>query len=76
MLYGVNGILGAYVAFVSIFGSVPGFWPIFIATIVLSIWIAKWKDAAMKDWISRCKFGIGTRYHTLNEEVSGFNFVA
>lgn len=75
-LYLVNGALGAYVAVVSIFGYVPAFWPVFILSIAISIGISKFKDAAVRVWISHCKFSMDKTYSTLTDEVSGFNSAA
>ena len=72
-LYAVTGGLGVYVAIMSIFGSVPAFWPVFILSIAISIGISKFKDAAVRDWTSHCEFSMDKTYSTLTDEVSGFN---
>ncbi|PTB21096.1 hypothetical protein C9I57_10320 [Trinickia symbiotica] len=75
-LYYVNGALGAYVAIVSVTGVVPGFWPVFVLSIIVSIGIAELKASQMKDWISRCKFSTVEHYTSLDAELKAFNSAA
>lgn len=73
-LYLASGMLGIYVSFISITGYVPGFWPVFVLAIAISVGIAKLKDAALKGWIEHCKFSTDKTYCTLKDEVVAFNF--
>jgi hypothetical protein len=85
-LYGASGALGIYVAFFSMTGTVPFFWPVFVISIVIGIGIAILKSSELKDWISRCKFskdaeqdakkhpGKGVEhYDSLDAEIEAFN---
>ena len=76
VLYRVNGALGFYVAIWSLTGAVPGFWPIFLLSIAISIGIAELKNSETKDWISRCKFSAGSHYDSLDAELKAFNSAA
>lgn len=75
-LYRVNGALGIYVAVLSLTGSVPGFWPIFVLSIAISIGIAELKNSETRDWVSRCKFSTGSHYASLDAELKAFNSAA
>ncbi|MGP3662004.1 T6SS effector BTH_I2691 family protein [Burkholderia gladioli] len=72
-LYGASGALGLYVAFFSITGSVPLFWPIFIVSILVAIGIATLKASELSDWVKRCKFSVGEHYSTFDDELKAFN---
>ncbi|MCL4650611.1 T6SS effector BTH_I2691 family protein [Burkholderia multivorans] len=72
-LYGASGALGLYVAFFSITGSVPLFWPVFIVSILVAIGIATLKASELSDWVKRCKFSVGEHYSTLDDELKAFN---
>jgi hypothetical protein len=72
-LYGASGALGLYVAFFSITGSVPLFWPVFIVSILVAIGIATLKASELSDWVKRCKFSTGEHYHTFDDELKAFN---
>ncbi|WP_133650320.1 hypothetical protein [Paraburkholderia flava] len=74
-LYVASGILGAYVAVAAFFGTIPFFWPVLVASILIGIAIALYKGAELKTWISRCKFS-KSEYHTLNEELDAYNSAA
>ena len=75
-LYVASGGLGAYCAVAAFLGSVPFFWPILILSILVGVAIAKVKASAIKDWISRCKFGRGEHYDSLDAELQAFNSAA
>ncbi|WP_334022510.1 T6SS effector BTH_I2691 family protein [Burkholderia gladioli] len=72
-LYGASGALGLYVAFFSITGSVPLFWPVFIVSILVAIGIATLKASELSDWVKRCKFSVGEHYSTFDDELKAFN---
>jgi hypothetical protein len=72
-LYVLNGALGIYVAFFSVWGAVPAFWPVLVASIIIGVGIAMLKDSELNDWVKRCKFSTGEHYHTLNDELMAFN---
>lgn len=72
-LYGVNGVLGLYVAFFSITGAIPLFWPVFIASILIGVGIALLKASELQDWVKRCKFSTGEHYHSLDDELKAFS---
>lgn len=72
-LYVASGILGVYIAAASIFGFIPFFWPVLIASIIVGILIAKFKASEIKDWISRCKFSTSEHYYSLGDELKAFN---
>lgn len=71
-LYVASGILGGYLAVASFF-SLPFFWPVLIAAILIGIAIAFYKASEIKDWISRCRFSKGEHYHSLDDELKAFN---
>jgi hypothetical protein len=79
-LYSLSGGLGLYVALSPLLSAIPALasglppaWPVFIAAILVSITIAKLKPAAINEWVQRCRFGKGERYHSLHEELRAFN---
>ncbi|MGC2960310.1 T6SS effector BTH_I2691 family protein [Paraburkholderia graminis] len=72
-LYVSSGVLGAYLAIGAYLQVIPGFWIVFIASILIAITIAIFKSAAIKDWISRCKFSKGERYDSMDAELNAFN---
>lgn len=73
-LYFISGLGGAYLGVMTIVGgSIPFFWPILIATILVGIAIAMIKESALKDWISRCKFGKGEKHYiSFVNEMQGY----
>ncbi|MFM0658687.1 MULTISPECIES: T6SS effector BTH_I2691 family protein [Paraburkholderia] len=75
-LYGTSGALGLYVAFFSLTGSVPLFWPVFVISIIVGIGIAMLKESELHDWISRCKFSTEKHYDSLEAELKAFNSAA
>ena len=72
-LYVASGALGAYVAIFSLTGTIPFFWPVFIASILIGIGIAILKAAELKDWVSHSKFSTQSHYGSLDEELKAFN---
>ncbi|WP_175920943.1 T6SS effector BTH_I2691 family protein [Burkholderia pyrrocinia] len=72
-LYVVSGALGFYVAVFALTGSIPLFWPVFIASIVVSVGIAMLKSSELSDWVKRCKFSTGEHYRTFDGELAAFN---
>jgi len=72
-LYVSSGVLGAYLAIGAYLQVIPGFWIVFIASILVAITIAIFKAAAIKDWISRCKFSKGEHYGSIDAELNAFN---
>jgi hypothetical protein len=79
-LYALSGTFGIYLAFSPflsaiplIAGWLPPTWLVLIASISAGIVIAKLKPAAINDWVLRCRFGSGERYHSLDEELRAFN---
>ena len=79
-LYAASGTLGVYLALSPFFSAIPllaswlpPIWLVLIVSILVGIAIAYFKPAAIKDWVSRCKFSKGEHYHTLGEELKGFN---
>ncbi|WP_091797420.1 hypothetical protein [Burkholderia sp. WP9] len=75
-LYGASGALGIYVAFFSLTGSIPLFWPVFVISIIVGIGIAMLKASELHDWISRCKFSTEKHYDSLEAELKAFNSAA
>ncbi|MBR8186241.1 hypothetical protein KDW54_28020 [Burkholderia ambifaria] len=51
----------------------PPLWIVLVAAIVVGIVIAHFKAAAIKDWISRCKFSKGEHYRSLDVGLKAFN---
>ncbi|MGN4154348.1 hypothetical protein [Burkholderia gladioli] len=74
-LYAFSGILGIYVAAAAFF-SLPLFWPALVLSILVGIAIAIFKAAALKGWVSRCKFSKGDHYDSLEAELRAFNSAA
>jgi hypothetical protein len=74
-LYAASGVLGGYVAVAGFF-TFPFFWPALILSILVGIAIAIFKGAALKDWVSRCKFSTGEHYDSLAAEVRAFSSAA
>ena len=73
VLYNASGALGAYVAVLSLTGSVPFFWPVFVASILVGIGIAILKASELKDWVSHSKFSTQSHYGSLGEELKAFD---
>lgn len=72
-LYFSNGALNAYIAIAIFNGLLDFLWIFLIMSILASIVIAKYKASELSSWISRCKFGKGTHYHSLKAELQAFN---
>lgn len=79
-LYGASGALGIYLAASPFFSAIPLLaswlppaWLLLVASILIGVVIAKFKPAAINEWVIRCRFGTGERYHSLEEEVKAFN---
>ncbi|CAB3794275.1 T6SS effector BTH_I2691 family protein [Paraburkholderia caffeinilytica] len=76
MLYGASAGLGIYIAVGAYLQVIPGFWIVFVASILVAIAIAVFKASEMKDWISRCKFSKSAAYHSLDDELSAYKSAA
>ncbi len=80
-LYIASGTLGIYISLSPFFSMLPAFfaawlppfWIVFVAAIIIGLLIAHFKAAAIKDWISRCKFSKGEHYRSLDDELHAFN---
>ncbi|UEP21231.1 hypothetical protein LL999_15060 [Burkholderia ambifaria] len=80
-LYMLSGTLGVYISLSPFFSLLPAafaawlppLWIVLVAAIVVGIVIAHFKAAAIKDWISRCKFSKGEHYRSLDDELKAFN---
>ena len=70
-LYAVSGALAIYVAAAAFF-SVPLVGPALILSILVGIAIASLKASALKEWVSRSKFGLGDHYDSLEAELRAF----
>ncbi|KER69848.1 hypothetical protein HR51_20570 [Burkholderia cepacia] len=80
-LYAIGGVLGIYISLSPFFSVLPAvivawlppFWIVFVAAIIVGILIAHFKAAAIKDWISRCRFSKGEHYSSLDDELKAFD---
>lgn len=72
-LYGISAFLGASLSLAG-FYSLPVFWPLFIAAIVLAVAISILKKSPLKKWMGHCFFssnyGAESGYPTLDEELT------
>lgn len=81
ILYGASGILGSYLAAITItqaYGwfaaGIPFFWPILISTIVLGLVIASIKPSSLEKWIKRCACSnFPHHYASYEEEARAFS---
>lgn len=78
-LYVANGIVSAGITIAAFLEGIL-LWPLFLASIILSLWIAIVNMAALQEWISRCYFSnnftrndTSNSYNSLDEELKFYN---